>query len=194
MIIKNYYVINITHINLFSQQWDACKSILDTLKVFNDATYTLSGVCYPTIHLYLIEGINICDALGEHENDLNLFSCIQAMKNKWLEYFKIIPFIYLVVCVFYSRCKLDGLHDYLKAYYDIIQVDEDVYDLFSKIKKVIYALYNEYIVKVLIIPVMARLVVKMRTPLNLVEDNYYLKGSKNPGDLHQARTPSLIVI
>ena len=45
------------------------------------------------------------------------------MKNKWLEHFKIISLIYLVACIFYPRCKLDGLHDYLKAYYDIIQVD-----------------------------------------------------------------------
>ena len=53
---------------------------------------------------------------------------------------------------------------------------------------------SEYIVQVLITLVMARVVVKLMIPLNLVEDNYYLKGSKNPGDLHQARTPSLIVI
>ena len=65
------------------------------------------------------------------------------MKNKWLEYFKTIPSIYFVACVFDPH-KLDGLHDYLKAYYEILQVDEDVYDLFSKIKKEIYALYNEY--------------------------------------------------
>jgi len=52
--------------------------------------------------------------------------------------FKIISFIYLVACVFDLRCKLDGLHDYLKAYYETLQVDEDVYDLFSKIKKLCF--------------------------------------------------------
>ena len=110
------------------------QNILDALKVFNDANYTLSGVYYPTTYLFLIECIHICGALEEHENDLNLFFCIQTMKNKWLVYFKIISSIYLVACVFDPRWKLDGSHDYLKAYYDIIQVDEDVYDLFSKIK------------------------------------------------------------
>ena len=39
---------NISDINLYSHQWDACKSILDTLAVFNNATYILSGVYYPT--------------------------------------------------------------------------------------------------------------------------------------------------
>jgi len=79
---------NINDINLYPQYWDVCKSILDTLKVFNDATYTLSGVYYPKTHLVLTECINICSVLEEHENDLNLFSCIQAMKNKWLEILK----------------------------------------------------------------------------------------------------------
>ena len=76
--------------------------------------------------------------LEKHENDLNLFSYIQVMKNKWLEYFKIIPSIYLVACVFDPRCKFKGLHDYLKAYYDIIQVDGDVYNLFCKIKNLCF--------------------------------------------------------
>ena len=37
---------NISDINLYPTQWDACKSILGTLKDFNDATYALSGVYY----------------------------------------------------------------------------------------------------------------------------------------------------
>ena len=86
----------------------------------------------------------------------------------------------------------------MKAYYEILQVDKDVYDLFSKIKKK-FMLYIinivEDIVQVLIAPIMARLVVKLRIPLNLVEDNnYYCKEPKNPEGLYQARTLSLIVI
>jgi len=54
----------------------------------------------------------------------------------------------------------------------------------------------EYIVQVLIPPVMVKLVVKLRIPLNLLEDNnYYCKKSKILGDhLYQAQTLSLIVI
>ena len=56
-------------------------------------------------------GINICGVMKENENEVNLFACIQAMKNKQLEYFKIIPPIYLVACVFDPHYKLDELTD-----------------------------------------------------------------------------------
>jgi len=63
-------------------------------------------------------------------------------------------------------------------------MDEDVYDLFSKVKKSMFYIVNtvEYVVQVLIPPVMNRLVVKLRIPLNLVEDNnYFCKEPKNSG-------------
>ena len=89
------------------------------------------------------------------------------------------------------------MYDYLKAYYEILQVGEDIYDLFSKIKKEIYALYNEYsgvYNSSINNPNDGQTSSKVED-INLEEDNnYYCKEQKNLEDLHQARTPSLIVI
>ena len=88
------------------------------------------------------------------EDDVNLYACIQSMKNKWLEYFKIISPIYFA-CVFYPRCKLDGLHEYLSTYYEILKLDVNFMLYLMKLrKKFMPYLMNkiEFIVQVLISP------------------------------------------
>ena len=120
---------NVSQVNLFPQNLEVCQKNLDFLKVFNDATYTLSGVYYPTSHLLLIECINIVGAMQENETDLVLQESILLMKNKWLNYFKIIPLINIVACVFNPRIKLDGLTDYLSMYYGCLNIDEFEIDI-----------------------------------------------------------------
>ena len=45
--------------------WNVCSLILDILRVFNDATHTFSSVYKPTLHQFLIETMNVTDALME---------------------------------------------------------------------------------------------------------------------------------
>ena len=92
---------NISQINLYPQEWDIYKKILDILKFFNDPTYTLSSVYYPTTYLFLVECINFVGVFDEYENDVELQHTIVTMKMKWLHYYSEISIIYLVACVFY---------------------------------------------------------------------------------------------
>ena len=139
---------DIPQIDLYPQEWDICKKILDVLKVFIDATYTLSGVYYPTTHLFLVECTNIVGIFDEYENDIELQHTMIAMKIKQLHYYREIPIIYLVACVFYPRCKLDGLSDFLHTYYQCLHYDAiNVTTIVREVKNVVIKLYNEFYAK-----------------------------------------------
>ena len=56
-----YY--NITSIILHHSQWNMCTKICQLLKVFNDATNTLSDIYYSSTTLFMIETLNIVGAL-----------------------------------------------------------------------------------------------------------------------------------
>ena len=137
---------NVPQLELLPQHWNICQRILDCLKVFNDATYTLSGVYYPTTHLFIIECVNIAGVFEEYEDDEQLGATIKAMKSKWLTYYKHIPFIYLVASVFDPRTKLEGVKDFLTMYYGClhIEIDLDINLLKGMVSNSIVALYNDY--------------------------------------------------
>ena len=137
---------NIPQLELLPQHWNICQRILDCLKVFNDATYTLSGVYYPTTHLFIIECVNIAGIFEEYEDDEQLGATIKTMKSKWLTYYEHIPFIYLVAFVFDPRTKLEGVKDFLTMYYGClhIEMDLDINLLKGMVSNSIVALYNDY--------------------------------------------------
>ena len=137
---------NVPQLELSRQHWNICHKILDCLKVFNDATYTLSGVYYPTTHLFIIECVNIAGVFEEYEDDEQLGATIKAMKSKWLTYYKHIPFIYLVASIFDPRTKLEGVKDFLTMYYGClhIEMDLDINLLKGMVSNSIVALYNGY--------------------------------------------------
>ena len=73
-----------------------CTKICQLLKVFNDAITTLFGVYYTTTNLFMIESLNIVDALYDCMSQVEeLKSCIEVMKAKWCDYYANIPIIYL---------------------------------------------------------------------------------------------------
>ena len=61
---------NVPSISLQLNYQDACIKILELLRVFNDATTALSGVYYPTTHLFLIQSVNIVGAFSDCEFDV----------------------------------------------------------------------------------------------------------------------------
>ena len=87
---------NVSSIILHHTQWNMCTKICQSLKMFNDATTTLSSVYYPTTNLFMIEALNIVDALYDcMSQEEELKSCIEVMKAKWCDYYANIPIIYL---------------------------------------------------------------------------------------------------
>ena len=137
---------NCSSLTLWPTHWDDCNALLKLLKCFNDATFLLSGVYYPTSHVLLYECVNIADVMHEHENNTVLSSCITSMRDKWLKYYREIPSLNLLACVFDLRTKFDGLYDYLIAYYDLLHLSDsiNVPSIISNSRKDIENLYDEY--------------------------------------------------
>ena len=123
-----------------------CTKICQLLKVFNDATNTLSGVYYLTTNLFIIEALNIVGAFDEcMSQELELKACIDVMKSKWLDYYANIPIIYLLGIIFYPSCKLDYLTMCLENYYSFLDLEVDVNSIVSNVKFMFYSLYDEYV-------------------------------------------------
>ena len=90
----------------------------------------------------------LSEFIDEYENDIELQHTIVTMKMKWLHYYGEIPIIYLVACVFYPCCKLDGLSDYLHMYYQCLHYDMiNVRTILSEVKNIVIKLYNEFSTK-----------------------------------------------
>ena len=124
-----------------------CTKIYQLLKVFNDATNTLSGIYYLTVNLFMVEALNIVGALYDCiSQDEDLKSCILVMKSKWYSYYSNIPLIYLLGLIFDPH-KLDMMTACLKNYYNFLDLNEkvDIHALVVHIKSMFYSLYDEYL-------------------------------------------------
>ena len=66
------------------------------------------------------------------------------MKSKWLYYYQNISVIYLLGLIFYSRCKLDYLSDYLETYYKYLALTFDVFALVRNVRQLFYPLHDGY--------------------------------------------------
>ncbi|KAL5775817.1 hypothetical protein ACOSP7_013374 [Xanthoceras sorbifolium] len=136
---------NVSSVNLYAHYWDVCTKICMLLKVFHDATTTLSGIYYPTSHLFLCEAIDIVDALNECAQVIELSACVAAMRDRWLNYYRDTPSIYTVASVFDRRCKFDSLYEYLTLYYQSLGLHNvDISALYNNVRQLFYSLYDEY--------------------------------------------------
>ncbi|KAL5752168.1 hypothetical protein ACOSQ2_022675 [Xanthoceras sorbifolium] len=136
---------NVSSVNLYAHHLDVCTKIYMLLKVFHDATNALSGIYYPTSHLFLCEAINIVDALNECAQVLELFACVAVMRDRWLNYYRDIPSIYTVASVFDPICKFDSLYEYLILYYQSLGLHNvDISALYNNVRQLFYLMYDEY--------------------------------------------------
>ena len=120
---------------------------MSIIKSINDATNTLSGIYYPTVNLFMLETLNIVDALYDCiSQDEDLKPCILVMKSKWCSYYSNIPLIYLLWLIFDPHCKLDMMTTCLENYYFLdLKEKVDIHALVSHIKSMFYSLYDEYL-------------------------------------------------
>ena len=80
MNIKNYCV---SYIIFHPQQWHICTKIYQFLKVFKDASNTLSSIYYLTTNLFIIKSFNIVSAFNDcMSQELDLVPSIHVMKSK----------------------------------------------------------------------------------------------------------------
>ena len=86
-LLVSFITYNVPSISLQLNHWDAYIKILELLHVFNDATNALSGVYYPTTHLFLIQSVNIAGAFSDCEFNVQLSPYVAAIKTKWVQYY-----------------------------------------------------------------------------------------------------------
>ncbi|KAK3211571.1 hypothetical protein Dsin_016277 [Dipteronia sinensis] len=138
---------HVSHINLYRSHWDVCSNVCGLLKVFYTATNNLSGVYYPETNLFIIESLNIAGAFAHCESISQVYESVTAMKEKWLEYYKEFPNIYLIALCFDPCCRLESLPDYLSVYYEQgLKIDYVVDMCCARVKTLLYDLYDEYLI------------------------------------------------
>ncbi|KAL3529269.1 hypothetical protein ACH5RR_008591 [Cinchona calisaya] len=128
--------------------------MVELLHVFKTATCTLSSVYFPTSHLFIPQAYDIVSILEDSVNNIIFQSVVIHMLQKWLNYYYHILSIYLVASVLDSRVKIDGLMQYLEAYYTIINkmleyivLKDNVVDPIEVVemtKECIRTLYSDY--------------------------------------------------
>ncbi|KAL5840248.1 hypothetical protein ACOSQ4_012856 [Xanthoceras sorbifolium] len=136
---------NVNTINLYEHHWDVCTKICMFLKVFHDATHSLSGIYYPTTHLFLFDALNIVGALNECAQINELVPCVYAMREKWINYYRDIPVIYTIASVFDPRNKFNSLYEFFTLYYQSLGImDIDVSGLYNNVRNLFYSMYDKY--------------------------------------------------
>ncbi|KAK2634305.1 hypothetical protein Ddye_029097 [Dipteronia dyeriana] len=96
-ILVSFITYNVPSISLQLKHWDVCIKILELLRVFNDATNALSGIYYPTTHLFLVQSVNIAGAFSDCELDVQLSQCVAAMKK--INGYSIIRIFQIFICL-----------------------------------------------------------------------------------------------
>ncbi|KAL5811863.1 hypothetical protein ACOSQ3_026813 [Xanthoceras sorbifolium] len=109
--------------------------------IFHDATTSLSGIYYPTSHLFLFEALNIVGALNECSQINELVPCVYAMRERWINYYRDIPVIYTLASVFDPRNKFNSLYEFFTLYYQSLGImDIDVSGLYNNVRNLFYSL------------------------------------------------------
>ena len=110
---------------LTEADWQICQCFYYFLKVFYDATVTLSGVYYPTSHHALHKLYDIANAFEMHR-DVEIFSATVAfMENKFKKYWQKVPFLYCVAAALDPRMKLHGVDSLLRGIAEKLPVQGD---------------------------------------------------------------------
>lgn len=134
---------------LFPNQWDSCSSLMALLKIFKEATESLSGVYYPTSPLVIEHCVKIVLVFKSLIKIPNLKACITEMKNKWLKYFFFIPDVFLVAKLLDPQVREEGLDRLLTLYYNALFPNNEPHaphpkTCVNKAKQYLSELYKEY--------------------------------------------------
>lgn len=121
---------------------------MDILEIFNDATLTFSHVYKPTSSIFCCVALDVASALSEGYQIPELSNVVAQMRLKWLQYYKVIPDIFLVAFVFDPRYKMSSLQQCLENYFPLLGVEDDidcnVSHILSTTRSLLDELYEKY--------------------------------------------------
>ena len=115
--------------DVFGDVWVTAREVMEVFKVFNDATYTFSLVYKPTSNLFCYTALNVAFALSDGLQVASISAAVGEMRLKWLQYYKIVPDVFLVAFVFDPRYKMIGLQKCLENYYNFLQIQPYLVEL-----------------------------------------------------------------
>jgi hypothetical protein len=112
---------------LTDAHWYVGDKILEFLERFYDSTVAMSGVFYPTSPLKLHHVLHINKHMDMYENDDLLRPIVVPMKDKFLEYRGIIPYIYAFAFILDLRAKMRGFNNVLARLSQLTHSDYSSY-------------------------------------------------------------------
>jgi len=129
---------------LTTRHFTIAKQILQFLEVFYESTVILSGVYYPTSPLVMHQLLEIAIHLQAADEDINLYTIVYPMKQKYLKYWKQIPMLFSIAFVLDPRAKMIGLYNTLTLLKDFAGCDYSSYyaDVRSELEK-LFAKYEK---------------------------------------------------
>ncbi|KAK0574519.1 hypothetical protein LWI29_024902 [Acer saccharum] len=108
---------------LTPDDWYVAKVFVEFLKIFYDATVTLSGVYYPTSCEAIHRIVEMSEAINNYRVDEHLGIAVVAMEAKLKKYWSTIPLLYALSIVIDPRIKLSGLEVFLEVIGTNLEID-----------------------------------------------------------------------
>ncbi|KAK3229655.1 hypothetical protein Dsin_001536 [Dipteronia sinensis] len=129
--------------SLTSDDWYVAKIFVELLKVFYNATVTLSGVYYPTSSQAIHQIVEMSDLLNTYREDDMLDPAVVAMETKFKKYWSEMPFLYALGVIVDPRIKLAGLEYLLEFIGNKLSVyySDQITDIRNKLFKV-FSIYE----------------------------------------------------
>jgi hypothetical protein len=131
---------------LTDHHWYAAEKLLEFLEQFYDSTVVLSGVYYPTSPLVLHHVLDIAEHLNSYESDpefeADFRRIVSPMKQKFLEYWSNIPYLYAFAFILDPRAKMKGFANVLNHLSHFNGKDYSMY--LTEVKDELNGLYGKY--------------------------------------------------
>ncbi|KAK2655312.1 hypothetical protein Ddye_008364 [Dipteronia dyeriana] len=120
---------------LTTDDWYVAKIFFQFLKIFYNATVTLSGVYYPTSSQVIHQIVEMSELLNSYREDEHLGAAVVVMETKLKKYWANILLLYALSAIIDPRVKLSGL-EVLLEFIDInlsIDYSEQITDIRTKL-------------------------------------------------------------
>ena len=122
--------------------WQICECFYYFLKVFYNATVTLSGVYYPTSHHAIHKLYEIANQFDMHREVAIFKDAVAFMELKFKKYWEHIPPLYCFAAVLDPRMKLGGLDSLMKGIAEKLQIQLTVSS--NEVQEGMTRMFDEY--------------------------------------------------
>ncbi|KAK2648774.1 hypothetical protein Ddye_016263 [Dipteronia dyeriana] len=125
---------------LSTDDWYVAKIFVQFLKIFYNATVTLSGVYYPTSSQAIHQIVEMSELLNSYREDEHLGAAVVVMETKLKKYWANVPLLYALSAIIDPRVKLSGLEVLLEFIGINLSIDysEKITDIRTKLFEIFH--------------------------------------------------------